>query len=781
MVMIPLPIRRMFWALLGLVLLGVGALVAVLTQGDALEQAVLGQIGNSLLTRGHITAIDLNVWDDFPLVSLSLEDVWVAGSGTGGPGAGPFSGDTLMRADRIGLTLDALSLLSERPEVRALTLEGATLVVAERADGAWNTAVWRAGDDAGAVAFAVDAVRLRDVRLQIGPTPVFVADAQCSGELDEAGLHAQIRSDLTAYGIPLEAATRLDQSGDRWDFTELTARAWGAEATGTLRADAGGVQMDLAYEGLKINRLQDAGIVPKSSDWSTQAPLRGHIEWDGTTWKGHAKWAQAAVDLPSGLASWVEDAPALPFEATSTGTCWFRSDPNGLRLDVPRLLVNAPGLGSEGELHWTAASVQWEGSVRLQPTALVALPSLPDITWNQGAAQAAVTVYADRGEWGVTGNFELIDVTGEASEVPYKISAQGQLGNDRLHLLAANGAIGAIPFDASGSLDHPFGGGSFNGSLDLHVPYYAMQASSDGSNEPWWNAWILPPGSAYDIRLKLDTLRWEGNTWTHLEASGRLQPNRMAGTGRAAAYNGAIQWGAELTWFPSGARADINYQAASIDVRQFFLQMADFGQTTLRSDHVTGLLDSEGQAEIHWLPSGEIDGPGLRWHGDQTLREATLQNVEALEAIPDYLSAHRMIAPLVNPSDLREKMRSISLQTVSTSTAYLSERFILPLTNVHSEDLHITVEGEHTLSGAMDYSVGIEIREFSQMLENDIGDIMDDGLGNHLFINIIGAEDDIEFAWDREAQRAHRRREFVKERDKLKGLWENMRNDNQTQ
>jgi hypothetical protein len=90
------------------------------------------------------------------------------------------------------------------------------------------------------------------------------------------------------------------------------------------------------------------------------------------------------------------------------------------------------------------------------------------------------------------------------------------------------------------------------------------------------------------------------------------------------------------------------------------------------------------------------------------------------------------------------------------------------------------VEGSQFLTGEMDYSVGIAIREFSQMLEDDIGDIMDDGLGNHLFINILGTPDDVEFTWDREAQREHRRRNLSQERDKLKDLWKNGNSYNRT-
>ena len=103
--------RRLLYSLLALAVAAGGAGGWALTQGGALEDALLRQISSSLRTRGHITEIELNLWDDFPRISLSMRGVWLEGSWRGGPGAGPFSGDTLLRAYRLGLTLDALSLL----------------------------------------------------------------------------------------------------------------------------------------------------------------------------------------------------------------------------------------------------------------------------------------------------------------------------------------------------------------------------------------------------------------------------------------------------------------------------------------------------------------------------------------------------------------------------------------------------------------------------------------------------------------------------------------------
>lgn len=766
-------IRRVFWGVLGGVLLGCGALIAVLMQGDALEKAVLGQISNSLLTRGHITEIDLNVWDDFPMVSLSLGEVWVAGSGVGGPGAGAYSGDTLLRADRIGLTLNAWSLLGERPEVRALTVEGAELVLAEREDGAWNTAVWRAGTDSAGVAFAVDALRLRDVRVQVGETPLVFEEADCSVAFDAAGLDAAIRAKVEVHGVPLEVGTRLEQRGDAWAFSDLKARAWGAEAEGKLRVEGGQVALDLAYEGLRIDRVQNAGLLPSATTWHTRSALRGNLTWDGTTWKGHAKATEATVDLPQGLAPWVETAPAIPLEITCTATAFFRYDPNGLRVDVPSVQAVSPGLETRGELTVTPQATQWKGTVQLSPLSLLALPPIADLEWTAGEASATVTVDVRPTDVAVSGSFQLTEVAGTYADLRFQGSARGNFYPNRLELLAAEVAVDDWQMEAAGSMQQPFTSDAIRADLSVHIP--RMVLHDEGSAGSWWEELELPPGSEVHVRAEVDTLQWGANRWKATVAKVALYPQRAVATGRTSAYGGAVVWEAEATWSEAGARAEVQHVATSVDVRQLFIEMADFGQTTLRAEHVTGLLDSRGSAHLHWNADGTFNTNALRWQGDQTLREGTLQNVEALEYIPDYLSGHRMIAPLINPSDLREKMRSIVLQPVSTPIYFLHNSFHIPYLILESENLHVSLEGAQSLAGDIDYSVGIAIREFTSVSHDDIGVIEDDGLGNYLFINLLGTVDEVEFKWDRTAQREHRRKNLQAERDRLKSLWQHER------
>ena len=217
---------------------------------------------------------------------------------------------------------------------------------------------------------------------------------------------------------------------------------------------------------------------------------------------------------------------------------------------------------------------------------------------------------------------------------------------------------------------------------------------------------------------------------------------------------------------------DVDYVAENLSVHHVFKEFDDFGQTTLRSEHLSGLLDSDGSAVLEWNADGTWAWDRIRWAGNQTLIDGKLIGVESLMSIPDYLSEHRMAAPLINPVDLRSKLVEIALQPVATPAYFFENTIHIPQCALSSEELNVSIEGSQSLAGAIDYSIGIELRELRGMKSDDIGMIEDDGLGNHLFINILGTVDEPEFRWDRESQRAHRRKDFQAERDRLKALWD---------
>ena len=765
-------LRRILFAASAFALLGVGAAAWLLTRSDALEQALLGQISNSLLTRGHITDIELSLWDDFPLISLSMSDVWLAGSGEGGAGAGPFSGDTLLRAKRLGLTLDALSLLGDEPRIEAVHVRGATLVLAQRRDGAWNTEVWKTSETETAFTFQIDGLDLDDVRVQVGEYGARIDRSTCRGSYRDDELQATVDAALHAYQQPVEVHFEVAQQGEVWECSQLALKALGARATGSMAFDGKNPRLELELQGLEAKRLVRALGFDGDEAWTADAVLGGSVAWDGTTWTGHAKPAQGQLDFPQGLSSWWKEAPSNPLDGSWAGTVWFRYSNSDWRVDVPQLELALPGFTATAEVSWTPRALELEGDLTAEPSVADFCAPIDDLHWQSGTLKSTFALIQQNQHLHYDLHAKIDQANGTWGNQPWSADVETRIQPNRIDVLKANLHWNTENWSLSGTLNDPWTDGPWIGQLKASAPRLVLAPESTAQPSPWWNELDLPPGSHLTATAEIQEIAYQGVRLAASQIDLIATPQRLEFEAHAEAWGGRCTAFGTLQWHPTGARMDLNYVAEAVSVQRLFEEFDNFGQTTLRSEHVDGRLDSDGTAVAEWNEEGRLASERFRWSGNQTLNDGKLIGVEALMSIPDYLSAHRMAAPLIHPTDLRAKLDEIELQTVSGPAYFFDNSFHVPSTILQSEELHVSVAGTQSLSGDIDYSIGIELRELRGKKSDDIGEIQDDGLGNLLFINILGGIDDPEFRWDRESQRAHRRKDFQAERDKLKGLWE---------
>ena len=762
-------LRRILFAAMALALLGVGGAAWLLTRSDALEQALLGQISNSLLTRGHITEIELSLWDDFPLVSLSLNDVWLAGSGNGGPGAGPFSGDTLLRAKRLGLTLDAMSLLGDEPRIEALNVRGATLVLAQRSDGKWNTDVWKSDPSEGAFTFQIDRLHLEDVRVQVSEQGATIAASTCRGAYRDNALNATVDATLLAFDQPIELQFDLAQRGDAWECSQLAVQALGATATGAFTLEGDQPQLEMNLQGLDAQRLARVIGIELDADWAVDAALNGILAWDGNVWSGHAKPDRGRFHLSAGLHPWWEEAPSERWDGSWSGTVWFRYSDGDWRVDLPQLELTLPGLAASTKVSWTPRTLALNGSLEATPSLTEHCPPIAAFEWESGALASDFAITWNGSQIGYDLVAHLTRASGSWENEPWSAEAEAHILPDRLDVNGAELNWGTETWNLAGTLGDPWSGGPLIGDFRASTPRFTI--GNDTEPQPWWEALNLPPGSQLTAELNLAEIVYDGVRLANNHATLTLLPQRLEFVAATEAWNGTCSTEGKAQWDADGARLDVDYNAERLSAHDLFKEFDDFGQTTLRSEHLSGAIDSDGTAVLEWNADGTWAWDRIRWAGNQTLTDGKLIGVESLMSIPDYLSEHRMAAPLINPVDLRSKLVEIELLSVSTPIYFMEKTFHIPQCALSSESLNVSVTGSQTLNGIIDYSIGIELRELRKRTSNDIGMVEDDGLGNHLFINIIGSIDEPEFRWDRESQREHRRKDFQAERDRLKTLW----------
>ena len=74
--------------------------------------------------------------------------------------------------------------------------------------------------------------------------------------------------------------------------------------------------------------------------------------------------------------------------------------------------------------------------------------------------------------------------------------------------------------------------------------------------------------------------------------------------------------------------------------------------------------------------------------------------MEGFDEIADYLKENRLIAPLVDPEDLRKRLADIDFEYVETPIFVANSIVSVPFVAIHSSAMDVSLEGDQTLLAA---------------------------------------------------------------------------------
>jgi hypothetical protein len=153
---------------------------------------------------------------------------------------------------------------------------------------------------------------------------------------------------------------------------------------------------------------------------------------------------------------------------------------------------------------------------------------------------------------------------------------------------------------------------------------------------------------------------------------------------------------------------------------------------------------------------------------DVQIENGELINVQSLQYITDYIRSNKWIAPFVNENEFSEKLKHVQFETLENNIHIENERIDIPLMNIESNALDITLEGSHTFANYLDYKFGFNLKDV--LLSND------GTSGRQIYIFMKGPWENLEFGLDKDALRADRIEQRNEKKAKLKEKFRNRLN-----
>ena len=313
-------------------------------------------------------------------------------------------------------------------------------------------------------------------------------------------------------------------------------------------------------------------------------------------------------------------------------------------------------------------------------------------------------------------------------------------------------------------------GGALEGELDiaaraLHAdPWIRWLSSGEPSDE----AVLLPPGSALAVSLASDRLLWGALECTDVRTQARVQHDRckllsvgLRGLEGEAQVEGSLKPGR------AGWALTLRGAAEDVSLPLLFETYGNFDQTLLRHEHLGGAVSLAGNLGMSWTLDGSWRPDQFTASVETSIDHGRLRGLEVFDDVADYLDAHRLMAPLVDPEDLRSRLADVAFNPVSQRLDVSQNVVRLPKTTIQSSAMNVSIEGDYHFDEVMDYTLGFALRDLRASASDDVGVMEDDGLGNQFFLNMSGPLDAPVYRYDRDAAKEHRRNAIDEEKARL--------------
>jgi len=216
-----------------------------------IKEAVIKAANENLNAKVQIEDFGLNMFSNFPNITLSLENVSLSG-------VGDFEGDTLVKAKSADATLNLIQLLKGNYEISKINLKEASIYAKVLEDGRVNWDVVKAdaedtAQDAEVTGDSSFSMKLQKVALD--NCKLIYDDQQAGMKVIFSDWDGNLSGDFTADNTVLKTNSTIDEVSFVMDGIPYLLKVKGV-ANATLDADMNSLKFSFVDSELKLNEVK---------------------------------------------------------------------------------------------------------------------------------------------------------------------------------------------------------------------------------------------------------------------------------------------------------------------------------------------------------------------------------------------------------------------------------------------------------------------------------------------------------------------------------------------
>jgi hypothetical protein len=285
--------------------------------------------------------------------------------------------------------------------------------------------------------------------------------------------------------------------------------------------------------------------------------------------------------------------------------------------------------------------------------------------------------------------------------------------------------------------------------------------SAQDENE---NTYRLQFSKNINFDLNLDLNNFSFNKFNAQNLQGKVLLNNQKLTVKYATLH-SMEGKTILTGFIDGTNPDrlwINCDASltNVDIQQLFYQFGNFGQKSITSDHIRGIVNAQIFYQSYISPSLKISPESVYTLGDIVINDGELVDFKPLYKLSKFLK--------------NKKLEHVRFSTLQNQIQIKDQVVSIPEMDIASNTLDLKINGTHSFQNEVDYHIQILLSELISKNKHKGEDIegiftQDDGLGRTtIFLRMTGNGDDPEIKYDTKEVRKKIATDLKNEKIKIK-------------
>ncbi|MBM71223.1 MAG: hypothetical protein CL847_00365 [Crocinitomicaceae bacterium] len=793
--------KKILLSLLLLLLVTVGGVSSyVLIKGDVWKELALKSINDNITTSLIVDDVEVSILSSFPQISVDLKDVRLVGA----PKRAGVKSDTLISVNKLGVAFSLWDVVFGDPVIRSIYLENGALQIEEFAGGKWNYEIASKSEDSSSL--EISSIHLTDIDF----TYIEKGAKKSTGLINKA----EIRSDwltvsfedlnydgISDVFIPLYGEFRTSFSANEHNgYSGVIENGVLADLDVSCEFvldDKGGFDVWGHFASVSKDELRSVFLEQESFEgWTYGGRPNLFFFTDESVGRIDFKLPEAEFAISPDLTGLSLNNKGL---ISGEGRVDLDYKRDVLGFSIKDGVINSNGLEAElsgSTPSWGSKPVDFDikATLDLGSSYLSWIPGVNIDTESVMPSQGAISINT-LVSWLPTGGFTTSLIQAESSSIkgnlnsnPYTLSnvlfdySKDVLKVDRLNYNWA-GNVGEMTCHLS-SVDDLIQGGAVLGSVQVDAesilvdPLFSWWENRPDSEEESLTISLLQNGSSLSYSVNSDILIWDGLECTDVSSRGEIGTKTMRiSFAKTQLLDGEATIQGQLKTLNNKYSLGLVGSAEGFLISDMFRVYENFGQDFLRAEHLEGRGDVSGSMNLVWDREGNWESNSFDAELQASVSNGRLKSLEVFDAVADYLKENRLIAPLVNPEDLRKRLSDIKFDYVETPVSVSMSTVSIPFTNIKSSAMNVSLEGAQTFAGEIDYTLGFALRDLRDNKQGEFGNIQDDGLGNMFFLGMDDTLDEPVFSYDRKAHKAHRRRAINAEAQRIKDAFKKEEED----